>query len=429
MKHPFYYILIFVLLLPTFISCKSSNKINQDDIPIGNGRYFITNDSYDHDSYHNDIRSKGLRSKDTYIRIEGAIDIQPIRSRPESINGYGKSATIEVKSVNDKKFNVHDQSFNVSPQGTIFIINDSTINFLIKINKSNLRFSELKELPNKMKIIGNYTFYGDTVKHPLIIDAILSSDELNIYNRFVSGAIEEELGLTIDKSIVKGLVVEHHDYFNSDLPKLLSEFSSVETLYIRGFLNDQPFPEEIYSFKELKSITFDVTNVNADGSLKEHSETIFQLPERVFRIPKIKSLYFNHVYHFVFPEIPKGSSLERFIVMSSCIIDSLPNSFSNLTHLKYLSIYGTSIKSALPNNLNKLVLLETLKINLPDAVIPENFGPWSNIKKVEILQSNQSNIDKSEFKSRIEKNNQVLYNIFSNADELKINGVSSIMKN
>jgi len=225
------------------------------------------------------------------------------------------------------------------------------------------------------------------------------------------------------------LVLEHYEYFNSDLPKLLLEFSSVETLYIRGFMNDQPFPDEIHSFKELKSLTFDVTNVNLDGSLKEQSGTIFQLPERVFKIPKIKSLYFDHVYHFVFPEIPIESSLERLIVKSSCLIDTLPNSFLNLTQLKHLSIYGTSIKSSLPNNLNKLTLLERLKINLPDDVIPENFGPWKNVKKVETIQSNQSNIDKIEYKKRVEKNETELLKIFSNAEELKINGLSYIIKN
>jgi hypothetical protein len=131
MKTTLYYLSIAVLILFTQMSCGNMNSTPLQNIPFGNGAYFITNDSYDYDSYHNDIRSKGLRSKDTYIRIEGAIDIQPDRLKPESIHRYGDFATIEVKSANDKNFNVHNESFNASPQGTIFINKDSTVNFYI----------------------------------------------------------------------------------------------------------------------------------------------------------------------------------------------------------------------------------------------------------------------------------------------------------
>jgi hypothetical protein len=216
----------------------------------------------------------GRRSENTYIRIKGVINVTPTKESLKAVHNSNRFARIEVNSINNKKF-------NIPVSGNLQLENDSTITFDIKLTKFEIERSQLKELPATMEISGNYIYYGDTTKYPLHITAEIDANKTNIYTRLINGDLEAELGLKIDFSIIKGLVLNQYDCFKSQIKIDLSKFTSVETLFIRGYIIDQPFPEEIYKLKKIKYLTFDVTNVNPDGTWKNASDCKFYLPSKV----------------------------------------------------------------------------------------------------------------------------------------------------
>ncbi len=411
MKSSFFFLTILAsIILFLNNACSQEQESSENTVATGNGTFSIENDLIIYDD-------PNRRSDNTYISVKGKIDVQPTAASLQALNNSNYFARIEVNSINDK-------GFKFPAVGRIHFNKDSTVTFEITINKLQIENSGLKVLPKEMSIEGSYVYYGDTLKYPLKISAELDPNELNIYSRIVNGDLETEIGLKIDRTIVKGLVLNLYDCFKSGLPIDLSEFKSVQNLYIRGLMIDQPFPEEIYKLDKLTALTFDVTNVNLYGTSKDISEYRLHLPAAVFNFKNLKSLTFHHTMALSIPDIPKNCPLERFEVFSRCLVDSIPHSITNLRNLRNLSFHVGSIQSPLPDDLNKLILLDMLMINLPDAIIPENFGPWPNLKKVNIVQTNNSGLEQKEFLNRVEGNIPVLRKIFSNVDDLRINGTN-----
>lgn len=349
----------------------------------------------------------GKQSNNTRVNISGIVNTPIIN---DSIDIYfinERFARIEVNSINGKKFQ--------RPGGGWIALNaDSTISFEISIYKSQFESSELKELPGEMEIEGNFIYYRDSVKHPIHISATVNPNETNIYTRLMKGDLEAEIGLKINPSIIKGLVLNYYQCVDANIPIDLSKFSSVETLFIRGLYVDDAFPEEIYKLRNIKNLTIDLTNLNSDGSGKHISACKFYLPKKVLELPKIKTLKINHVIYLNIPDIPEYCSLESFTTGGSKI-DSIPSSFVNLKKLNNLVING-NIQAPLPDNLNEISSLDTMILNMPDALMPNNFGPWKHLKYVKLRQTNVSRIDRLIFEERMKNNNARLKEIFSTAE-------------
>jgi hypothetical protein len=395
-----------ILFLNT--ACSQLNSSRQNVIIEGSGTFSMENDLIIYDD-------PGRRSENTYIRIKGVINVTPTKESLKAVHNSNRFARIEVNSINNKKF-------NIPVSGNLQLENDSTITFDIKLTKFEIERSQLKELPATMEISGNYIYYGDTTKYPLHITAEIDANKTNIYTRLINGDLEAELGLKIDFSIIKGLVLNQYDCFKSQIKIDLSKFTSVETLFIRGYIIDQPFPEEIYKLKKIKYLTFDVTNVNPDGTWKNASDCKFYLPSKVFEFPELKSLTFNHTVALNIPDFPYNSSLERFEVFSHCQVDSIPSTITRLKNLRNLSFYLGSIQTPLPDNLNLLNSLDTLIINMPDAYLPKNFGPWNQLKYLKLLQTNNSKLDLSVFEERKKLNEVELKNTFSKVKYFVLDG-------
>jgi hypothetical protein len=404
-----------------FSSCANAD-IGGESIASGIGEFSIKNDSYLYYSHYQNFREKSIRSKHTYIRIEGVINIDPKRTYLERSESPASFAKLEVTAINGKKFNPHVLGYNMSPGGIVTLNKDSTVSYSISIEKKHFEHWQAKTLPSDMKIDGVYNYYGDTITYPFTINAGFSPDKLNIYARYVNKEIEEELGIKVDFAIVKGLILEHHLYFNSDLPQILSKFKSVQNLYIREFKIDQPFPEELYKLKSLESLFFHMSLLNSNDEPIDPAQDVFKIPKEIFEISRLKSLRFKTAQRLSFPEIPIGSELERLEIVNHCVFDSIPKSIVNLKQLKSLRLMG-EINAPLPANLNQLTLLDSLIIPLPNGVIPENFGPWENLSYVSIFYPYNYTVDFAEYRARKKRNLPILLELFSNVADVRVGGV------
>lgn len=402
---PFFIILF---LIQTFCTswCRASNKEPYTAV----GLFSIENDNIPDDIHPIYTKSDEV----SYILIKGQLPNFPIPKNSKRINTLDLLGTFRVSEINGATFN------RPKPQGDIRIKNDNSVTFSLKIHSSAIKASNFRKLTDTLLLACRYSFSGDTTSYPFTIIATSNPNEKVIYSRLASGSIEKELGLTIEKAVIKGLTLDHYDYYNGNTPKKLAQYDQLETLYIQGLVIDMPFPEEVYSLPKLKHITYTFSKRNFDKVTRIHTGKFF-LPAKVFQLPSIQSILIDgNAINLNIPHVPTGCKLEQFKIYGYCKVDSLPHSFSNLTNLRAVVFAMNQIMSPLPDGLNKLELLDTVVINIPDAYIPNDFGPWEHASHVRILQTNNLKISNKEFEARRASNLPKLLSAFPNASAIRI---------
>lgn len=404
-----------ILLSAIWFSGCSQSVTDHDSVLVGNGEYIIENESFIYDYWES-------KNEDTYILVSGDLDMQPDASSLEKMNSGRAFARIEIQKMNDQSFNINNPKYLAFPGGTIYFNRDSTVTYEIKMRKRHFEHSNIKELTDSIYLTGVYFLYGDTIPHTIEFSARMSNKKLNLYERYIRGEIESQLGIKVDKSLIKGLVFNHYDYLYSGMPQELGDFTSLENVTIRGLMNDEPFPVELFELKNLERIDFDITNINKNGTPKHQSTFKFFLPPEILELPKLKTIEVNHCQAMRIPDFPEDCTLENFEVFSHCKVDSLPHSIINATELKKLNFHLGVQQSVIPADLNQLTKLESLIINIVDCQIPDGFGPWPNLKEVRIVQHRTRMMGLTEFNACKYETHDELARIFNGTPTLIIDG-------
>lgn len=401
--------IVFVLFL-TQISCISRCNATNKESFTATGLFGIENENILDDIHI--IYTK--TDKVSYISIKGQLSNFPLPNNIESIRNLDMFGSFRVNTANGATFN------RFKPQGYLIIDANDGISFSLKIHDGAIKASNFRNLTDTLRLDCRYSYYGDTTSYPFTIIATSNPNEKVIYSRLVDGTIEKELGLTIEKSVIKGLTLNHYDYYNGNTPKILAQYDQLETLYIQELVIDMPFPDEVYNLPKLKHITYTFSKRNFDKVTRMHNGKFF-LPIKVFQIPSIRSILIEgNAINLNIPQIPIGCKLEEFKIHGYCKVDSIPHSFASLTNLRSLVFTMNQIVSPLPDRLNKLELLDTIVMNIPDAYIPNGFGPWEHVSYVKILQTNNSKLSNKEFEALSTANLPLLLKAFPNANTIVI---------
>ncbi|XP_015876327.2 receptor-like protein 7 [Ziziphus jujuba] len=174
------------------------------------------------------------------------------------------------------------------------------------------------------------------------------------------------------------LILSYVD-ISSDIPDLLTNFTSLTTLHLRECELYGDFPPELFQLPNLQSLIVQF-NENLTGRLPEFRQ---RSPLTTLRLRGTK--FFGSLPY----SIEKLDSLDMLDVKYCNFSGPIPFSLGKLTHLTYLNLKGNNFSGDIPSSLRNLTHLTTLSIgeNQITGPIPLWLGNLTKLSKLS-LQDN-----------------------------------------
>lgn len=228
---------------------------------------------------------------------------------------------------------------------------------------------------------GYIVFEGLTDRYPFQLTLL---PDYNSFEDFkTSFKIDYNTLMPTPKSLqeLRGVRLSYVFGLENGIPDTLRYCKNLESLWLNGIPN-KPLPNFLFTdLPHLKKIR--ITQSAGSGWYKEKKALPFILPMKLFHISGLKEISLQELRNLIIPDsIPEQNTIESFELLY-CGLDKLPPSFFNLIHLKELKI--SPVLSVLPANLNRFSKLEKLSLQMGrEAKIPEGFGPWPNLKELNL---------------------------------------------
>ena len=231
-------------------------------------------------------------------------------------------------------------------------------------------------------ISGYILFEGLTDRYPIQLTLL---PDYNSFEDFkTSFKIDYNPHIPAPKSLreLRGIRLSYVFGLENGVPDTLRDCKNLESLWLNGIPN-KPLPNFLFTdLPHLKKIR--ITQSASSDWYTEKGAHSFVLPMKLFHIPGLKEISLQEFRNLQIPDsIPEQNTIESFELLYCGLENGLPSSFFNLTQLKELKIQpGLSI---FPENLNRFSKLEKLSIQMQRAAkIPEGFGPWPNLKELDL---------------------------------------------
>lgn len=361
----------------------------------------------------------GSTSVATAVDFKGTGTYSINRSRSDKINTRGLSFVGLVNWNDLSKFKADTVIGNLTTIGDVKVTKFNGVD--IEYNRSfPLTSGKNKELKVKIQLPptawvgtavtsltdtvvlhGNMFLVDDTIPHPIELKCHLHENYKLNYAEFENNQLEREMGLRVDPLIFHTIQVFPETH-KTGLPDDLKKFKNLKSLYLYAIAPDK-IKAWVYEFELLEHLF-----ISSIGAASKTVVTL-KLSSDVFRMKNLKRLEIVKFRCELPEDIPKGSKLEQIHIQGTTV--NVPASIVNLTALKHIHFefgpYTAETFYTLPSNLNQLTQLEKLNVLLRDGKLPEGFGPWPNIKNIQITTMGAIAPDKeAEFR---EQNKHVEY--------------------
>jgi hypothetical protein len=241
----------------------------------------------------------------------------------------------------------------------------------------NIHFSPT----DTMFIKGYISFEGLSDRYPFQLTLL---PDYNSFEDFkTSFKIDYDTYIPAPKSLLelRGIRLSSVFGLENGVPDTLRYCKNLESLWLNG-IPYKSLPNFIFTDLPLKKIRI-TQSARSDWYIEKRALP-FVLPMKIFHIPGLKVISLEEFRNLQIDDsIPQQNTIESFELSYCGLENGLPPSFFNLTQLKELKIKpGLSV---FPTNLNRFSKLEKLSIQIQrGAKIPEGFGPWPNLKELDL---------------------------------------------
>lgn len=303
-------------------------------------------------------------------KIIGRIFIREVNKQPyysKFQNGLIWKSHLGGKHLKSNNHNVYDGGVSILMKDSIYLDGHIAMNF----SPADTFF-----------VNGYILFEGLPDRHPFQLTLLPNYNSFEDFQ--TSFKVDYNSINPSPKSLqeLRGIRLSYVFGLENGVPDTLRYCKNLESLWLNGIPN-KPLPNFLFThLPHLKKIR--ITQSAGSDWYKEKKALPFILPMKLFHIPGLKEISLQDLRNLQIADaIPEQNTIESFELLYCGLENGLPPSFFNLIHLKELKIQpGLSI---FPANLNRFSKLEKLSIQMERAAkIPEGFGPWPNLKELDL---------------------------------------------
>ncbi|WP_294674657.1 hypothetical protein [uncultured Fluviicola sp.] len=302
-------------------------------------------------------------------KIAGRLFVREVNKQPyysKGQNGLIWKSTKGGKYSKSDDYNGYDGGLTVLMKDSIYL--EGVI---------DMQFSPVDSL----LINGYILFEGLTDRYPFQLTL------LPYYNSFEDFKTSFKVDYTTitpaPKSLLelRGIRLSYVFGLENGIPDTLRYCKNLESLWLNGIPN-KPLPNFLFTdLPHLKKIR--ITQSAGSDWHTQKGTLPFVLPMKLFHLQGLKEISLQDLNLEIPDSIPEQNTIESMEFLYCGLDLKLPPSFFNLIHLKYLKI--SPVLSVIPENLNRFSKLEKLSIQIENgAKIPEGFGPWPNLKELNL---------------------------------------------
>lgn len=302
-------------------------------------------------------------------KIAGRLFVREVNKQPyysKGQNGLIWKSTKGGKYSKSDDYNGYDGGLTVLMKDSIYL--EGVI---------DMQFSPVDSL----LINGYILFEGLTDRYPFQLTL------LPYYNSFEDFKTSFKVDYTTitpaPKSLLelRGIRLSYVFGLENGIPDTLRYCENLESLWLNGIPN-KPLPNFLFTdLPHLKKIR--ITQSAGSDWHPQKGTLPFVLPMKLFHLQGLKEISLQDLNLEIPDSIPEQNTIESMEFLYCGLDLKLPPSFFNLIHLKYLNI--SPVLSVIPENLNRFSKLEKLSIQIENgAKIPEGFGPWPNLKELNL---------------------------------------------
>jgi Leucine-rich repeat (LRR) protein len=347
------------------------------------------------------------------------------------------SATVEFESGEFQQDEVLED-LGVSPSSSRYQKdNDGNIIFLhMGGDGYGWRIGSLEHYPSvkALKHLKKLYLYGDGFYH---FPEVISSHYLNLEFLDFSGNAISNLPDNIGNLIKLDTLILNNPQDSKRLKKLPDSFGDLKSLKYIDLtgMGLESLPD---SFGDLTSLVYIDLDGNIINKLPENFGNLKNLetfrgpgilesiPNSFSNLEKLKFCFFyiNSDSAILPTDFGKLKNLETLWLFGK--YQSLPDSFGNLENLKKLEITGGSLINQLPENFGNLINLEGVRIFGNFTTLPDSFSNLTNLKNLQLngnleyLPANFGNLKNLEWLSINSNNLKKIPDSFGNLENLKI---------
>lgn len=364
-KRLFSFLLLLLLFCSTACSSvKSSESTKKDYLEI-DGTFYI-----DRNYYSSEDLSKGIYHNSELV-FAGSFELPAEIQKNNEISVKPRLYFLSIQNENFQR----PISFSCDYAKNKY-------SFETRLNKNSLKDLGIKLMGDSLLIKGWYELPGDTSKRSINFSFFWDVVFNNEFISLVSGEIEEELGVRIDREHITSLQLNLN---HPDIEKylhILPELTGIRNLEIQGTRGHE-IPKELFKLNHLDSVNiselYDIDIDHQPDNSVISSPIIF--PMQFLSNSNLRSMRIAGARIEIKDMFPESTNLKA-LYFKAYQLDSLPISFLNLKNLEIIDFTNGQIEHSIPENFNQVKDLRVMKICLPKAIVPKGFGPWPNLEQL-----------------------------------------------
>lgn len=257
---------------------------------------------------------------------------------------------------------------------------------LERLGLSSTEYRMLPEDIGKLKKLKRIRFPRTLKEIPASVYELENLETLYLSYTWIR-ELPEEIGK------LKNLKTLSLPYGLKKIPVSLYDLENLETLFLRA-KNEKEVPSAIENLKSLrylnvqipvKELPASISNLENLRNLRLYDSELIRLPETIGDLTKLEQLYLPSTIEEISTNIYKLENLKTLSI-SGWAIEELPKGIDNLVNLEQLYLTGTSLKT-IPEDVGTLVKIERLELPSSLETLPESFKNLTNLRSLDIEEN------------------------------------------